>query len=161
SPRLTLSEPSLTASLPTRALGSYAFLKDRALGKLLAPTYLTLGGRFLALETRTGVVTGIRRFTDPSGKPDSATIVGENLNRRWGATSTFALSDSRRLFGWINFTPSIFGNAAVFDHDNLGNRVVPAATWQSSAGLSTTLYRTLKTPFPGLMMRHIVTPIAN
>jgi lipopolysaccharide assembly outer membrane protein LptD (OstA) len=158
-PSLTVSYPSLSASLPTRALGSYSFIKDSSLGKALASTYLSLAGRFLAVETRTGVVTG-QTYTD-SAKTDSVNVVGETVSRRQGAASTFALSDSRRLLGWINFSPSFFGSAAVFDHDALGNKVVPAATWQTSAGLGTTLYRTLKMPFPGLAMRHILTPSAN
>jgi len=161
-PSLTVSYPSLSASLPTRALGSYSFLKDSPVGKALASTYMTLTGRFLAVETRTGVVTGQNYFLKPDSSGfDSTTVVGETVSRRQGAASTFALSDSRRLLGWINFTPSFFGNAVVFDHDALGNKVVPAATWQTSAGLGTTLYRTIKMPFPGLAMRHILTPSAN
>src|SRR4029077_3038197 len=101
---------------------------------------------------------GIQR--DTTGR-DSSTIVGETVSRRQGAATTFALSDSRRLFGWINFSPSLFGNAVVFDHDKLGNKIVPAATWQTSAGLSSTLYRTMKMPFPGFAMRHVFTPSAN
>ena len=160
-PSLTVTYPSLSASLPTRALGSYAFVKDNALGKALASTYLTLSGRFLALEQRTGVVTGVQHFARDSVTIDSSNVVGETVSRRQGAASTFALSDSRRLLGWINFSPSLFGNAVVFDHDKLGNKVVPAATWQASAGLGTTLYRTLKMPLPGFAMRHIFTPTAN
>jgi hypothetical protein len=107
------------------------------------------------------VVTDTVHFTNAAGQPDSSTVVGESVNRRQGAASTFSLSDSRRLLGWINFSPSVFGNAVVFDHDKLGNKVVPAATWQASAGLGTTLYRTMKMPFPGFAMRHIFTPTAN
>src|SRR5262249_35955404 len=43
-PSLTVSEPSLSISLPTRALGSYPSLKDHALGKALGSTYLALSG---------------------------------------------------------------------------------------------------------------------
>ena len=160
-PSLTVTYPSLSASLPTRALGSYQFMKDNAVGKALASTYMTLSGRFLAVETRTGVVTGQSQFLRPDSSLDSSNVVGESVSRRWGQASTFALSDSRRLLGWINFSPSVFGNAVVYDHDVLGNKVVPAATWQASAGLGTTLYRTMKMPFPGVAMRHILTPSAN
>jgi lipopolysaccharide assembly outer membrane protein LptD (OstA) len=160
-PSLTVSYPSLSATLPTKALGSYQFIKDNTVGKMLASTYMSLSGRFLATETRTAVVTDIQHFLKPDSTLDSATVVGETVSRRQGAASTFALSDSRRLLGWINFSPSLFGNAVVFDHDKLGNKVVPAATWQASAGLGTTLYRTMKMPFPGIAMRHILTPTAN
>jgi hypothetical protein len=125
-PSLTVTYPSLSASLPTRALGSYQFMKDNAVGKALASTYMTLSGRFLAVETRTGVVTGQSTFLRPDSTLDSSNVVGESVSRRWGQASTFALSDSRRLLGWINFSPSVFGNAVVYDHDVLGNKVVPA-----------------------------------
>ena len=168
SPTLTVSYPSLSASLPTRALGSYSSIKDTRVGKLLASTYMTLSGRFLALETRQSVVSGQQYFSRidnsqavPDTIADSANIVTETVSRRQGATTTFALSDSRRLFGWINFSPSLFTNAAIFDHDVLGNKVVPAAVWQASAGLGTTLYRTMKLGLPGFAMRHILTPNAN
>jgi len=167
-PNLTVTAPSLSVSVPTRAIGSYAVLKDGRLGKLLGSTYLSLSGRFLSLETRRGLVTDVRRFTrvtlDANGDtvrtPDSTTVVGESIDRRRAAASTFALSDSRRLFGWINFSPSISGNAVVFDRDRLGNKVVPAAVWQSNAALSTTLYRTLSTPVRSLALRHVVSPSA-
>ena len=168
SPTLTVSYPSLSASLPTRALGSYSSIKDTRVGTLLASTYMTLSGRFLALETRQSVVSGQQYFSRidnsqavPDTIADSANIVTETVSRRQGATTTFALSDSRRLFGWINFSPSLFTNAAIFDHDVLGNKVVPAAVWQASAGLGTTLYRTMKLGLPGFAMRHILTPNAN
>jgi lipopolysaccharide assembly outer membrane protein LptD (OstA) len=158
---LTVTAPSLSVALPTRALGSYAMLRDRPLGKLLGTTYLSLNGRFLSLMTRRGLVTGVRRFTNPLGQTDSVNLVGDTQDTRRAASSTFALADSRRLFGWINFSPSISGNAVVFDRDRLGNTVVPAAAWQSNAGLSTTLYRTVGTPVRGLGLRHIVTPAAT
>ncbi len=149
---LSVTAPSLSVSLPTRALGSYALLRDRPLGKTLAATYLSLNGRLLSLYTRRGVVTG--------RDADSVNIVGSSIETRRAASSTFSLADARRLFGWINVAPSIIGNAVVFDRDNLGNRFVPAAAWQSNAGLSTTLYRTLGSPVGGLALRHIVSPSA-
>ncbi len=149
---LSVTAPSLSVSLPTRALGSYALLRGRPLGRALAATYLSLNGRFLSLYTRRGVVTG--------RDADSVNVIGTSSETRRAASTTFSLADSRRLFGWINFAPSVTGNAVVFDRDNLGSKVVPAAAWQSNAGLSTTLYRTLGTPLRGLALRHIVSPSA-
>jgi len=160
-PSLTVSQPSLSVSLPTRTLGSYAFIKDTGVGKLLSSTYLSLSGHFLAQNTRRGVVTGVDRFLKPDSTQDSTNVVGLTETARQGASSTFALSDSRRLFGWINFSPSIFGNAVVFDHDEQGHKLVPAAVWQASGGVSTTLYRSVKTPFSGLALRHVVSPSAT
>ncbi len=155
---LTVTAPSVSATIPTRALGSYASLKDRPLGKLLNSTYLSLSGRFLSLQTRRGIVTGQTYFTNADTLPDSSNVVGRTEETRRAASSVFSLTDSRRLFGWINFSPSMFGNAVLFDHDEQGHKLAPAAVWQSSAGLSTTLYRTLGTPVTGLGLRHILSP---
>jgi hypothetical protein len=47
----------------------------------------------------------------------------------------------------------------VFDHDELGHSVVPAATWSSSAGISSTFFRTFKLPIPHVVgVRHVVFP---
>jgi lipopolysaccharide assembly outer membrane protein LptD (OstA) len=158
---LLVTQPSLSASLPTRALGSYSFLKDSWAGKLLGSTYLSLSGRFLSQHTRLGIVTGEDRFLRPDSTLDSSNVVGVTETARQGAASTFAVSDSRRLLGWINFAPSFFGNAVLFDHDEQGHRLVPAAVWSAASGLSTTLYRTVKTPFAGLALRHVLSPSAS
>jgi len=155
---LRVSQPSLSVSLPTRALGSYATLKDKAIGKALASTYLSLSGQFLSLETRQGFVAGTEKFRRPDSTLDSLNLVRENINKRRGAASTFSLSDSRRLFGWINFSPAVFGNAVAFDHDQLGHKLATGAVWQSSVGLGTTLYRTVGTPIRGLALRHVLSP---
>ena len=146
-------EPSLSVTLPTRTLGSYAFLKDTRLGKSLQTTYLSLSGRYLGYRTQRGIVIGDR---DSAGTL-IGTHVGQSREVRRAAQSQFALSDSRRLFGWINWSPSLFGNAVVFDHDELGHRFATAATWQASAGVSTTLYRTLPTMVAPLALRHVAT----
>ena len=156
-PNLTVFEPSLSVTLPTRTLGSYAFLKDTRLGKSLQTTYLSLSGRYLGYRTQRGIVIGDR---DSAGTL-IGTHVGQSREVRRAAQSQFALSDSRRLFGWINWSPSLFGNAVVFDHDELGHRFATAATWQASAGVSTTLYRTLPTMVAPLALRHVVSPTVN
>src|SRR5262249_58202608 len=114
---LTLSAPSISASLPTRALGSYPFLKDHWAGHFLSGTYLSLSSRFLSFETQQGRVAAVRHFTNSSNAPDSENVLETVRETRRGATSAFSLSDSRRLFGWINVSPSVFGSAVVFDHD--------------------------------------------
>lgn len=151
---LTISAPSLSVSFPTRTLGSYAMFKDTRLGKSLQTTYVSLSSRFLSYSTRRAFVAG---YTGDSLSGLSPLLDQQEVTRR-GATSAFAISDSRRLMGWLNFAPSLSGNAVVFDFDELGNKVVPAATWSTSLGMSTTLYRTFKTPMKALSIRHSVTP---
>jgi len=178
-PNLTMTIPSISASLPTRTIGSYAMIKDRALGKLLQTTYLTLNGKVLSLYTRQGLVTGreyimdtVRVFRDSLVVGDSLIVrdsvfvrdgfntIGFTEETRSAFSSNFALTDSRRLFGWISFAPSFSGQAVVFDHDNLGNKIVPAAVWQASLGTSTTLYKPYSTAIRGLALRHVVSPTA-
>ena len=160
-PSLTLTAPSMSVSLPTRALGSYGFMKDSWAGKFLSSTYMSMTGQFQSLQTQQGFVSGQQFFLNADGFVDSSNVVGQTDVTRRAALSNLSLSDSRRLFGWINFSPSLFLNAAIFDHDQLGHQFAPAAVWQSAAGLSTTLYRTLGTPIHGLAMRHIVNPSAT
>lgn len=154
---LTMLEPSVSVSLPTRTLGSYGFLKDTRMGKALNSTYLSLSGRFLGYRTERPRVEAI---LDTSGI-EVGRRVGQDRNVRRAATSTFALQDSRRLFGWVNFAPQVSGQAVVFDRDELGKKLAPAATWQTSAGLSTTLYKTLPSPIAALAFRHVVSPQAT
>ena len=153
-PSLTVYEPSLTVSLPQRTLGSYGVIKDNAVGRALKNTYLSLNARYLGYRTERAFVEGVY---DTAGVLTGSRI-GRQRETRRAATSQFALSDSRRLLGWINFSPSVFGNAVVFDRDEQGKTVVPAAVWQSGVGVSTTLYRTLSTPIEGLAFRHVVSP---
>ncbi len=168
-PTLTQTLPSVSVSLPTRALGSYGFMKDHKTGKALSSTYLSLSGRFLTLDTDRGLVTGqrlfLRQIIDAAGdttyRTDSLNIVGHERSKRSAAAANFALSDSRRLFGWINFSPSVSGNAVMFDRDRTGKELASAAVWSAGAGLSTTLYRTVTTPVPGLALRHVVSPSAS
>jgi hypothetical protein len=154
---LTMLEPSVSVSLPQRTLGSYGFIKDTRLGKSLSTTYLSLSGRYLGFRTQRGVVEGV---FDTAGVLVGSRL-GQDLSVRRAATSSFAIQDSRRLFGWINFSPQFSGQAAVFDRDALGKKLAPAATWQTSAGLSTTLYRSLPTPVGGLALRHVVSPLGS
>jgi lipopolysaccharide export system protein LptA len=157
-PSLTLTAPSLSVSLPTRALGSYGMLKDSWAGKLLSTTYMTMSAQFQSLQTQIGYVSGVQHFLNADSVVDSSNVVSVSDETRRAAVSNLSLSDSRRLFGWINFSPSLFVNAAIFDHDELGHTLAPAAVWQSAVGTSTTLYGRLPTGVHGLALRHIVNP---
>lgn len=153
---LTVNAPSLSVSFPTRTLGSYSVFKDTPLAKTLQTTYVSLSTRFLSTSTRRAFVRAYAGDTLSGLTP----VLDQQIVTRRGASSAFSISDSRRLMGWLNFAPSLSGNAVVFDFDELGHKVVPAATWSSALGMSTTLYRTFKTPFKALSVRHSVTPSA-
>lgn len=161
-PNLTTSSPSLSFVLPTRTLGSWGAFRGTALETTLATTYFSLGAQYLSFSTRQAFVGGRVYALDSLGGIDSTrstTTIDQRLTTRRGFQTTMSLSDSRRLWGWLNASPSIVTNAAVFDFDELGNRVVPAATWASQMGMSSTFYGTFRPPVPGLAgLRHIVTP---
>jgi lipopolysaccharide assembly outer membrane protein LptD (OstA) len=160
-PSITFTAPSLSVSLPTRALGSYALLKDHWIGKLLSPTYMTMSAQFQSLQTQQGFVSGVQHFLNADSVVDSSNVVSQTDVTRRAALSNLSLSDSRRLFGWINFAPSLFVNAAIFDHDEQGHTFAPAAVWQSGLGTSTTLYGRWPMPVRGLAMRHVLNPSAS
>ena len=153
---LTKSSPSLTVNFPTRTLGSYAFLKDTKAGKALQSTYFSLNTQFLSLSTRQAFVKG---FAVTNGGRDSSTVIGQQVLTRRGFRTNISLSDSRRAFGWLNIAPGVNATGVVFDFDELGHRVVPAAVWSSNLAMSSTFYGTFKPPIPRLVgLRHVVAP---
>jgi hypothetical protein len=78
---------------------------------------------------------------------------------RSALSTTSALSGSRRPFGWLNATPAINVNNVVFDHDELGNSIVPATTWSASMTASTTIYGSFRPHLGSLEgLRHVVFP---
>jgi hypothetical protein len=85
--------------------------------------------------------------------------IGQQSLTRRGAQANTTLTDSRRLFGWINFAPSFNASGAIYDFDNIGNRVVPTGTWSASVTTGTTLYGTaLPRLGPILGIRHVLSP---
>jgi hypothetical protein len=56
-------------------------------------------------------------------------------------------------------TPAINASNVVFDHDELGNKIVPATTWGTSMTASTTVYGSFRpTLGPLVGLRHVVFP---
>jgi lipopolysaccharide assembly outer membrane protein LptD (OstA) len=157
-PNLTESTPNLSVSFPTRTIGGLGFWRNTPIGRTLNSMYFGLNARFLSLHTRSGFVSGFRPFVR-DGVPDSTTTIGQANEVRRGAAATSTLTDSRRLFGWLNLAPGITANGAVFDHDELGHEVVPTGTWNASLTTSSTFYRTFL-PRIGVVegLRHVVFP---
>ena len=156
---LTESVPSLTVAFPTRTLGALGLVKGTPLEKPLSSVYFSLNARFLSLRQRTAFVEGYRFFLRDGATVDSTTTIGQRELTRRGAEGTVSLTDSRRLFGWLNVAPSINVNGAIFDFDNLGNDVVPTGTWNSSFSTSTTFYGASRARLgPVIGMRHVIFP---
>lgn len=148
-PNLVESTPSLSIALPTRTLGTLPLLRGTPLARPLSTMYFSLNSRALRYHERTG-------FLD-----DSLDVQQRNLTR-WAVATNAALSDSRRLFGWLNLSPALNVSNVVWDEDVLGNTVVPATTWGASLSTSTTFYGTFRPQIgPLIGLRHVVFPNAS
>lgn len=157
-PSLTQSEPRLSVSFPTRTLGSTAFLKDTRVGNALKSTYITMSARFSSARTERSFVDQYRYFLNADSLTDSTTVLGTRNTLRRGFASNLSVSDSRRLFGWLNFAPSLSAQAVVFDFDETGRTIVPAGVFSSGAGMGTSFFRSLRTPVTPLALRHVISP---
>jgi len=161
-PNLTENLPALSVTFPTRSVGSLPGLKGSAVAKRLQSMYLSLSSRYLTFKERRAFVAGYSYFFNDAGDPDSTTFIDQRITTRRGFATSGSLSDSRRLFGWINVQPGVSGDAVVFDFDELGHTVVPAATWSASMTSSASLYGTFRThlgPITGV--RHVIVPRAS
>jgi len=159
---LTQSAPNLSVTFPTRAIGSLGFLRGSAVGKGLSSLYASLDARFVSQREQRGVVEGYRYFhPDPAdtARRDSTTLIGHRVSERWAAAGNGSLRDSRRVFGWLNLSPGASGSGALFDRDNLGNKVVPTGVWNASVSASATFYGTSRLKLgPVVGLRHVVFP---
>jgi lipopolysaccharide assembly outer membrane protein LptD (OstA) len=169
-PNLTQQLPNLAMTLPTRAIGSLSFLRNTAFSRALAAMYLSFDARFLAQTERRAFVSGylsvpVDTVTDSTGTfvdTVTTTTVGQMTDKRWGVPVDASLHDSRRLFGWLNFSPGVNTSMVLFDVDNLGNKVVPAATWNANVSTGANFYGTSRAqigPIRGI--RHVLFPSAS
>jgi hypothetical protein len=161
-PNLTENVPSLSVSFPTRSIGSLPILKGSALAKRLQTMYLSLNSRFLSFHEQRAYVSDIELFPIPEdtlGNFDYTNVLAQRTTTRRGFGTNASLSDSRRMFGWINVQPGISGDAVVFDFDEQGHKIVPTGTWSGSVGSSASLYGTFRPrlgPITGI--RHVIVP---
>ena len=154
-PNLTQSEPQFAIALPTRTLGGLPLMHGGPLEKPLSTVYFSLSGQFLSQRERQAFVL---QSSPGVGVPDTV-VLGQHLTVRRAFSTATSLTDSRRLFGWLNFAPRVSANSVVWDYDLLGNKVVPSATWNAGAALSSTFYGTFRPRLGALDgIRHIVVP---
>lgn len=147
---LVENNPNLSVSFPTRTLGSLPLLRGTGFERALASTYFSMGSHFQSSRERRAFV---------AERTDSTERLDQRVTTRRGFATNVAMSDARRLFGFLNVSPRLDANVVVFDFDELGNKVVPAATWSGSVSSSASLYGTFH-PRIGRLdgIRHIVTP---
>ncbi len=155
---LTESLPSLDMSFPTRTAGSLGFLRGTPFEKALSTMYLSMSARFLSLHTQRAFVEA-RLPTAADTTQDSLLVLGQEQNTRRGFQTDASVSDARRAFGWLNLRPSLNTSVAVFDHDRLGNKLVPTGVWSAGMNASASFYGTF-TPHLGALdaFRHVVFP---
>jgi hypothetical protein len=89
-------------------------------------------------------------------------VISQQVTTRSGFGADASLSDSRRIGGFLNVSPHVDGHLVVFDYDVLGNKVVPAATWNAGVASNASFYGTFRPHLgPLIGLRHIVTPSAS
>jgi lipopolysaccharide assembly outer membrane protein LptD (OstA) len=159
-PNLTESLPNASISFPTRSLSSFPGLRGASWARPLQTVYFTLFSQLVSFHERRAVVEGYVP-TDTLGA-DSTTVIGQQEESRRALSNSIALRDSRRLFGWFNFAPQFNANVVVFDHDVLGNTIVPTGTWSGSVSGGTTMYGTFRTRLGALTgLRHVIAPTVS
>jgi lipopolysaccharide assembly outer membrane protein LptD (OstA) len=155
---LTEHTPDLRISFPTRTLGTFPGIKGTPFGKALQTMYFAFDTHFLSQREQRAFVAGYRGFLRDS-VPDSTTVLAQQVTTRRALASNISLSDSRRLFGWLNLSPRVNSNAVVFDYDEQGHKVVPVATWSGSVTSSATFYGSFQPHIGRLVgIRHVVFP---
>jgi lipopolysaccharide assembly outer membrane protein LptD (OstA) len=158
---LTESRPSLGVSFPTRTIGSLGPLRSSRFGRALSTLYMSFDAHFMDQLDQRGYVSGYQYFTRDTTL-DSTTTIAQHVEERRGLQTNIALSDSRRAFGWLNLQPSLRSSVAIYDHDQLGNKVVPAGVWSGSMTASSTFYGTFNQRIGALEgLRHVVVPSAS
>jgi lipopolysaccharide assembly outer membrane protein LptD (OstA) len=158
---LAETAPSLSVSFPTRTIGSFGPVRGTWLEKPLSTMYFSLNSNFASLRERRALLVGYA--------PDNSAILEQRTTTRRAFGTTTSLSDSRRLFGWINVQPHLDAEGVVFDFDELGHHMgigsgrtltqTATGVWSSGVNTGATFYGTFRPhvgPLVGL--RHVVSP---
>jgi hypothetical protein len=146
-PGLTQTLPRVSVLLPTRTIGSLPILRGSVLSKALSTLYLGMTGLYVDFHEQRAFVK------------DTLGGLGQGDLTRRGARVDGTLSDSRRLFGWLNLAPGLNGTGVVFDHDVQGHKNVFAGVWSLNVATSTTFYGTFNRAIGNLRgIRHVVVP---
>jgi lipopolysaccharide assembly outer membrane protein LptD (OstA) len=149
-PRVEQQLPSLSIGFPTRTLGHKAGAGKDSFLPFLSTTYLAASARFVNQHN-------INVFLEPDslGNPAQA----ETTDVRSVYQQQFTLSDSRRLFGFVNVGPAFRTTQVVFDHDVTGKSPSAGATWGVGGSASMTVYGTSKGGIgPVTSFRHVFNP---
>ncbi|MEO5616978.1 MAG: putative LPS assembly protein LptD, partial [Candidatus Eisenbacteria bacterium] len=153
--------PNLSVGFPTRTLGSLGFLRGSGWEKRLATLYLSYDARFVDSRSRRGYVER-KDTTVVDGTPRAINVIAEERSSRRAFGSSVSMSDSRRPFGWLNLSPRLDSQFAIFDFDEAGNKVVPASSWSAGLSTSSTFYGLFRPAWGRVTgLRHVVFPNAS
>ncbi|MEP7028508.1 MAG: putative LPS assembly protein LptD, partial [Candidatus Eisenbacteria bacterium] len=134
-PRIQELLPSLSVTFPTRTLGHRAGGGKDAFLPMFASTYYSLSARLVNLRN----VNVFQRLDSLNSFSPAETTIARSAYQHQAT-----LSDSRRLFGFVNVGPSLRYTQVVVDRDATGKGPVAGATWGAGASASMTVYGTTK-----------------
>jgi len=158
--RLQQQLPSLSFSLPARALGHQARGKEPARLPWLSSTYFSFRSTILgehddvfkARPETTIVLNSV-------GVPETTVVLTDVKTSRAGALQQLSLSDVRTLFGFLRVSPSMSYSEIFYSKDAAGNRNQRAGVWQGGLSANTALTGTFRTSLgPLRALRHVITP---
>jgi len=163
-PNLTETLPNVSVSFPTRTVGTMGPLRGTRFEKTLSTVYFSLSSRFGTIHEQRGLLIGYR--------PDDSAIIQQVNTTRRALQTSIGLSDSRRLLGWLNLSPSFTAEQSTFDFDEQGHHfgvgagqsltATSAAVWRAGVSSNATFYGTFRPRLGSLVgLRHIVTPTAS
>jgi hypothetical protein len=159
--RLQQKLPSLSFSLPARALGHLPRGKEPARLPWLASTYFSLTSTVLNerddfFQARPETTTVL----DSLGSPvDTTTFLSDVHSSKLAALHTLSLRDVRRLFGFFNIQESMNYSEVFYSEDAAGNRNQRAGVWSGALSANTALTGTFRTSLgPLRAVRHVITP---
>lgn len=159
--RLQQKLPSLSFSLPARALGHLPRGKEEARLPWLASTYFSL--RSTVLNERDDYFQARPETTvvlDSLGSPvDTVSFRSDVHTSRVAALHQMTLSDVRTLFGFLRIGPNMSYSEIFYSEDAAGNRNQRAGVWSAGLSANTAVTGTFRPSLgPLRAIRHVITP---
>ncbi len=159
--RLQQQLPSLSFSLPARALGHLPRGKEPARLPWLSSTYFSL--RSTVLNERDDYFQARPETTvvlDSLGSPvRTVGFLSDVRTSKVAALHQMTLTDVRTLFGFLRFGPNMSYSEIFYSEDAAGNRNQRAGIWRGGLSANTTVTGTFRPSLgPLRAIRHVITP---
>lgn len=158
-PRLTEDLPTLSLAVFQRTIGRAASGGRAAFLPALSTVYYNFNVRAVNRREARTVFTPEWDTTLVNGVPVAERGTRDSSSTLSVMATQGGLSDSRRLFGFLNVSPNVNAAAALYSEDLLGNPWQPAGVYNLGIGTSTTFYGAFHPRVAGLSgIRHILFP---